>query len=255
MQQKIKITIEYDGTNFAGWQSQKNARSVQDVIESALKKLFGDDIRCYGGGRTDSGVHALGQTAHFIPTKNIPLSNIVSGINSYLPDDVAIISAEDVPKDFDARRSAVQRWYRYYIYNKKTRPVLNRNYITHIPYKLNMNEISKALDLLKGEHDFIAFRSVGCTAKRTILTLEEAGIHQEEDFLIFDFKCRSFLYNMVRIIVGLLIEIGRGKIPKSVILDMFNLKSRTVNIPVASPTGLILMSILYPSDFTKKKIK
>lgn len=255
MERKIKLVIEYDGTDFAGWQSQNNARSVQDVIEDAIYKLLKEKIRCYGAGRTDAGVHAKGQTAHFTTISKIPGYKFRDGINAYLPEDIAIVSSEEVPMDFDARRSAVQRWYRYIIYNSKTRPVLSRKYVSFIPYKLDFELIKETLNFLRGEHDFTAFRGVGCTAKRTVLNLETAEMTIDNNNIIFDFKCRSFLYNMVRIMVGALIEIGRGKIPISVIEEMFRTKTRPVNILTASPEGLTLMGVLYPSDFAKKKIK
>jgi len=255
MERKIKLIIEYDGTDFAGWQSQKNARTVQDVLTDAMKKLFQQNLRCVGAGRTDSGVHAEGQVVHFVATKNLSPERIVKGLNSYLPEDVSVLSAEEVPMEFHARRNAIQRWYRYRILNRQTPPAIERRFVAYIPYKLNLELIKKATKILEGKHNFSAFRNIGCTATRTILHLEPIDLTIDGDYIALDFKCRSFLYNMVRIIVGLLIEIGRKKLPLSIIEEMFETGVRSAHIPTAPPQGLTLMSVLYSSDASNKKIK
>lgn len=255
MERRIKLTIEYDGTNYAGWQHQDNAVSIQDVLESALTKLLNGKIVCFGSGRTDAGVHAKGQVVHFDTTSTISLKNIVAGANSYLPEDISVVSAEIVPSAFDARRSAVLRWYRYRILYRNPRSAIDRSFAAHIPYKLDLAAMEEALALLKGQHDFAAFRKTGCTATRTQLNLEYVKIFVDGDVISIDLKCRSFLYNMVRIIVGLLLEIGRGKLPMSTIEEMFNAKTCPMNIPTAPAKGLTLMAVSYPSYAEKLKIK
>lgn len=241
----VKIIIEYDGTNYSGWQRQKNAKTVQEELEAALFTLFNIDIKVIGSGRTDAGVHSLGQVANLFTKSSLPLHSIVKGANANLPRDIRVVSAEEVPQNFNARRNAVLRHYRYQIINRSVAPAILRNYFAHVPYKLDILKMEKAYKKLKGEHNFQAFRSSLCTAKRTVLTLEEITIKQENEKIYIDFKCRSFLHNMVRIIAGLLIEIGRGKIPTKVVDEMLKTGSRPNNVPTAPPQGLFLVSVEY----------
>lgn len=254
-ERNIKIILEYDGTEYSGWQRQKNARTVQEECEKALSKVAQGTITLTGSGRTDSGVHALGQVANFFTRSTLDPPSLMRGANSLLPEDVRIIDAEEVGREFNARRDAVLRWYQYRIINRKIAPALYRRYYTHVPYRLDLHKMRAAARKLEGTHDFRAFRSILCTAKRTSLTLEAIAIFTEADRILLDFRCRSFLHNMVRIITGAFIEIARGKIPMKTLDEMLATGIRPDNIPTASPEGLFLMSVVYPDTVAEKSRK
>jgi tRNA pseudouridine38-40 synthase len=241
---RIKLTLEYDGTRYGGWQRQHNAPSIQQEVETALARVVQENIHLVAAGRTDAGVHALGQVAHFETNSSLSLSQIQRGTNRYLPEDIVIRRADDVPSHFHARYSAVQRWYRYHIMNGRERPVLYRNYYAFVPYRLDMQLVKDGCALLSGEHDFAGFRSQQCTARRTRLALK-VEMHHDEDILLFDFTCRSFLHNMVRILVGVLVELGRGSYSLKDISVMFDRKKRPARIPTMPPQGLVLMRVDY----------
>jgi tRNA pseudouridine38-40 synthase len=241
---KLKLTLEYEGTRYGGWQRQKNAPSIQQEVETALARVIQENVRLVGAGRTDAGVHALGQVAHFVTKSKLALLQIQRGANRYLPDDIVIRSAEEVAAEFHARHSAVRRWYRYQIINRHERPVLYRNYYTFVPYRLDTRLMQAGCELLSGEHDFAAFRSQQCTARRTRLNLD-VSMNRIGDVLLLDFRCRSFLHNMVRILVGALVELGRGKISLPDISKMLERKERFLAIPTMPAQGLTLMSVDY----------
>lgn len=250
-QRTIKIVVEYEGTRYAGWQRQKNALTVQQVIETALGKVLQERVKITGAGRTDAGVHAAGQVAHFKTSSSLPLKNIMNGANSLLPEDIAILGIEEVPENFDARRNARLRWYRYQIINRKAPVALYRRYYWHIPFELNLDRMQKVAELLRGTHDFRAFRSSLCSARRTVLTMKEISISKNEDVILIDLKCRSFLHNMVRIIVGLMVAVGEGRLPIKVCEEMLTTGERNPRVPTAPARGLILMKVYYSSQEEK----
>jgi tRNA pseudouridine38-40 synthase len=241
----LKITIEYDGTNYAGWQRQKNAISIQASIEDALAKVIQEPVKLTGAGRTDAGVHAAAQVANFHTSSSLDPINILRGANSILPEDIAIQDIEEVPEKFNARRSARLRWYQYKIYNSPVRPVLQRRDHWHVPQGLNLKAMEEVAVMLRGTHDFKGFRSQMCTAMRTELTMEELTIQTASPFISIDIKCRSFLHNMVRIIVGLTVEVGRGKLQPLVCREMLDTGERNPKALTAPPHGLTLMKISY----------
>jgi len=245
IKKNIKLIIEYDGTNFCGWQSQKKDRNVQDVISEAIKRVVQHKVKLIGSGRTDSGVHALGQVANFKTNSELPLESIVLGTNANLPNDVVIKSAEIVPEDFNARFDAKLRWYRYVILNRRTGEAILRYYHTHIPYKLNVNAMRKATKYLVGEHNFTGFRSIHCSAKSSVRTITEATLKKERDYIILDIKANAFLHSMVRIIIGTLIEIGRGKFSPERIKEILDKQDRKLAGPTAPAQGLTLMAVYY----------
>ncbi|MCD6384861.1 tRNA pseudouridine(38-40) synthase TruA [Candidatus Sumerlaeota bacterium] len=247
----LKIVVEYEGTRYAGWQRQKNALTIQQVLEEALGRVLQEQINLTGAGRTDAGVHATGQVAHFKTSSALPLTNILNGANSLLPEDVAILSIEEVDDSFNARRNARLRWYRYQIINRKVPIALFRQYYWHIPYQLNLERMERIAEMLRGTHDFRAFRSQLCSARRTVLTMKELSISRNEDTILIDFKCRSFLHNMVRIIVGLMVAVGRGKLPVRVCEEMLLSGKRNPEVPTAPAQGLILMKVFYSSQEEK----
>ncbi len=241
----LKITIEYDGSRYAGWQRQKNAVSVQQAIEDALNEIIQEKVKLTGAGRTDAGVHAAGQVANFTTSSSLPLYNIHRGVNSVLPHDIAIIDVEEVADTFNARRDARLRHYRYQVMNRQSPPALYRAYYWHVPQKLNIEKMKAIASLVEGEHDFSGFRSQLCTARRTRLTMQEISVVAAPPRITIDFRCRSFLHNMVRIIIGLMVEAGKGKLPVRVCEEMLETGTRNPRVPTASPNGLTLMNVQY----------
>jgi tRNA pseudouridine38-40 synthase len=245
--QNIKLIIEYDGTNYAGWQKQLNAMTVQQQIEQGLYQLTGIEIRTTGAGRTDAGVHALGQVVSFQNPSTIPPERLHLALNSVLPDDIRCISSQAVNKNFHARYDAKGKRYRYTIANQPIAPAINRHTTAHVSNKLNIENIEKAAKYLVGTHDFKAFSSIGGSAKTSVRTIYKAEIiHSAVDnTLHFVVEGNGFLYNMVRIIVGTLLEVGKENKPESIILDMIRTGDRTLGGPTAPPQGLCMEAVFY----------
>jgi len=207
----IKLVIEYDGTNYGGWHRQKNAVTVQGVVEDALCRLTGEEINLIGASRTDSGVHALGQVANFHTNCTIPPDRYAYALNSLLPMDIRIRESLAVPESFHARYSAIGKRYRYSIYNRIPGTALYRNISYNVYQPLDRAKMAEACRYLIGTHDFSAFRAAGSSAKTSVRTIDQAEITGTEDMIYFLIKGNGFLYNMVRIIAGTLIDIGKGK--------------------------------------------
>ncbi len=239
----IKITIEYDGTHFSGWQIQPNARTVQFEIEKALKEITGESIRINGAGRTDAGVHALGQTASFFTYSKISAEKFKDALNSLLPKDIAILKSELVAKDFHARKSAKGKHYRYVIFNRPVFSPINRNYAFCVAEKIDVLRMKKHAQYFVGLKDFSSF---GSNAKRKDDPLREIyslKIRKEGYFIKIDVIGRSFLYKMVRGIAGTLLEIGRGK--EINLEEIFSKKNRIYAGPNLPPQGLYLVKVIY----------
>lgn len=249
----FKIDIEYDGTCYAGWQRQANALSVQQVLEEALERLLRHPVRCPGAGRTDAGVHALGQVARVITTlKTIDAKGIRRGANTYLPEDVRIVKAEPCGLEFDPRRDARLRWYRYSLFCRPTAPALDRYRMWHVHQRVDWQRVEEGLALLRGKHDFRAFRTAACTSKRTVLTMVRAehGCANEigmvsPDCHYLDFACRSYLHSQIRFMVGLLVEVGMGKHRPVVLTEALEVGRMPVHFRIAPPEGLCLMRVDY----------
>jgi len=243
---RIRIILEYDGTDFCGWQSQRGSvPSIQDTIEAALAKLFQIQTRVTAAGRTDAGVHAKGQVISFLTDSIIPLRGILHGGNSLLPESIRFIEVDEVPAVFNPRRDALLRWYRYTVINRAAAPAIMRRYMTHIPYHIDMGLLEKACNHFEGVHDFAAFRSSDCHAKRTRLNLETFKFEREDDVLRFDLKCRSFLQNMVRILIGAVIETARGRLSLEFLKETLESGKQDSRIPRAPACGLTLMKVYY----------
>lgn len=241
---KIKLTIEYDGTNFCGWQSQKNGVSVQDTVERALGKYFDCEfVRIYAAGRTDNGVHARGQVAHFTTDKNVNPYKLCLGVNLNLPSSVAVTNAEIVDDNFDARFSAVSKTYCYRVYVSPTRrPLLDVNH-AQVYKPLNVEAMRKAAALLVGTHDFAAFQKTGSNLKGTVRTVNSFDVNEVGDTISMTVNGNAFLYNQVRIMCGLLVEVGKGKLTLDDVhkmLDGTRLKFRTL-----PARGLTLEQVFY----------
>ncbi|MCA1797371.1 MAG: tRNA pseudouridine(38-40) synthase TruA [Geobacteraceae bacterium] len=244
---RVCLTIEYDGTAYHGWQVQpcKHGDTVQAVVECALAKIVKHPVRIHSSGRTDAGVHALGMKAHFDSPTRLPESAYCEGVNACLPLDIAIKEAVFVADDFHARFNALGKLYRYSIYTDSVRSPLQRLYAWHIRHHLDPETMRQAASTLEGKHDFAAFRSSSCAAQTTIRTLRSIHIHQKGDFIRVDVYGDGFLKNMVRIIVGLLVAVGKGRIDPEVAQQMLLQQQRPREVFTAPATGLCLMRVDY----------
>ena len=243
----IKIVIEYDGSNYVGWQKQKNGISIQEAIEKAATVILGEKISLTGSSRTDAGVHAKGQVANFYTNSSIPSDKLPFAINSKLPNDIAVINAEDVPYDFHSRYDSCGKLYSYTILNRKIPPAYIRNYISYCPYNLDFSSMEKAASAFVGKHDFSAFKSTGSSVKTTVRTVEFLKFEKNGDIIKFYIKADGFLYNMVRIIAGTLIDIGRGKIKLSDLDSIIESRNRNLTGKTAPASGLCLEKVFYKS--------
>lgn len=256
----IKLTIQYDGTNFHGWQTQPNGVSVQQVIEEAIFSIIQERPKLKASGRTDAGVHALSQIANFKLNSPLDVQKIQKGLNSKLPKNIVILGAEEAPLDFDAKIFAKKKLYRYYIYNSKIRDAFLYNYSKFVPYFLNAPLMKIAAEHLIGAHDFSAFRSSSCEAKTATRTIYKLEVSQkfsiknknympESSFkpceITIDVLGSGFLKYMVRNIVGTLMEVGRGKLSPEEIKEILVSRDRKKAGPTAQPQGLFLMEVFY----------
>jgi len=242
----IKLVIEYEGTHYLGWQVQPNGQTIQGVIQDCLKRLTGESSQLIGSGRTDAGVHALGQVAHFKTESRMDANTFQRALNSLLPKDIVIRRAEEVEAEFHARRSAKSKVYEYRILNRTTPPAIDRQYIWYIPQKLNLDEMKKATHSLVGEHDFSAFRSVGSSARSSVRNILQADWKRGKGgHLRFEIEATGFLKQMVRAIVGTLVEVGRGKISAQEFKRILDSKDRKEAGPTAPARGLFLKEVKY----------
>lgn len=241
----IKLTIEYDGTGYAGWQVQPNGLTVQEVIEEALARITGERLRLRSSGRTDAGVHARGMVAAFQTEKTIPLRAFSDGLNSLLPPDVAIRDAEEALPGFNPRRDAAAKHYRYTILNSYRRSPLNRHFVWRVGGELDLQAMSRAAGHFAGERDFAAFRAANCAAKTTIRRIDSLDISRQGDMIAIDVVGSGFLKNMVRIMVGTLVEVGKGATDPDDIPGLIESRDRKKTGSTAPPQGLCLMEVFY----------
>ena len=241
----IKLTIEYDGTSYAGWQVQPNGLAIQQVVEEALAKVLGVPTRIYSSGRTDAGVHARGMAVMFHTDRDLPLSAYSDGLNTFLPPDVAVSDAVEAAPDFNPRHDALGKHYRYTIFNGKRRSPLLRNYAWHLRGKLDCAAMTEAASSFVGEHDFAAFRTTGCAAKTTVRRIDAVEILVDGDLIRIDVRGSGFLRNMVRIMVGTLVEVGLGKRPADLIARILAGESGVAAGATAPARGLCLMEVYY----------
>jgi tRNA pseudouridine38-40 synthase len=244
---RYKLTIEYDGGPFVGWQRQTNGRSVQEAIEDALAGLTGERPTLRGAGRTDAGVHALGQTAHFDLAREWEGDTLRDGLNAHLrPEPVAVLAAEPAAADFDARYSAIRRHYCYRLLTRRAPPIFYRNRVWHVARPLDAVAMHRAAKRLVGTHDFTTFRSSECQAKSPVKTLDRLDVVRRDDELIITASARSFLHNQVRSMVGSLKLVGEGKWSASDLGEALEARDRTACGPVAPADGLYLVRVDYP---------
>lgn len=244
---KIKIIIEYDGSNYSGWQIQNNSMTVQEKIEAALLRLTREKIRIYGASRTDAGVHARGQVAVFSTNSTIPPHKYAHAISSRLPRDITVKESCEVEDDFDPRYHAKMKLYRYSVFASRIRPAIGRQYCWHVKAPLNIEHIIEAAKLIEGEHDFTSFSNQECNTDdaNNVRTVEGCKIIEEGKYLHFEVMGRSFLYNMVRNITGTLIDVGAGRFEVGDIPKIFKAKNRAEAGQGAPASGLCLEWIKY----------
>jgi tRNA pseudouridine38-40 synthase len=243
---RYKLTIEYDGTPFVGWQVQDNGASVQGVLAEAVLAFAGERAEVGGAGRTDAGVHALGQAAHVDLTKDWPPDTVRDALNAHLrPHPIAVILAERVADDFDARFSAIKRHYRYRIVNRRADLALDQHRAWRVPRPLDAAAMHDAAQRLVGRHDFTTFRSTECQAKSPVKTLDRLDVTRDGDEVRVATMARSFLHNQVRSMVGSLVHVGEGKWSADDLAAALAARDRTACRQVAPPQGLYLVRVEY----------
>lgn len=246
---KIAIGVTYDGAGFAGWQSQPSRNAVQDHLERALAAIASAPVRVVAAGRTDAGAHAAAQVAHFEVEAERPASAWVRGTNGHLPDAIAVQWAEPVADDFHARYSASARSYRYVLYNHPVRPSLLARHVGWFHLPLDERAMAQAAAMLRGRHDFSAFRAAECQARTPVRTLHRAVVSRSGPYLQFEFTADAFLHRMVRNLVGALVHIGKGAERPEWIGAVLASRDRARAAPTFSPRGLYLAAIEYPAPW------
>ncbi len=247
MMHNIKLLLEYDGTNYHGWQSQAGSGqpTIQDTLEAALAQIAGHACPTVSSGRTDAGVHALGHVANFRTSHSMPPEAWAPALNHLLPQDIRVLASEAVPDDFHARFSARSKRYCYRILNRKAETALHRNYTWHVKALLDLEAMQAGAAHLTGRHDFSAFRGAGCTAKTPVRTLQRLDLTREGDLIFVKLEADAFLQYMVRNIVGTLVEVGLGRFSPQDVLAILESCDRTRAGRTAPPQGLYLETVFY----------
>lgn len=271
----IMLTIAYDGTEYRGWQVQPNGLTIQQAVESAVQKLTGETRRVFCAGRTDSGVHAIGQVANFRTDSRIPIQNFRRGLQRFLPQDIVIVSAQEVHQDFHATYSAVRKRYRYVICDSDVCPPFLNRFVYRCTYQLNCDKMAEATSHLLGTHDFRCFETEYPNKSSSVRTIMDARIartcewsplsgdhkwkpefgrpygHFDQPFVVFEVMADGFLYNMVRAIAGTLTEIGRGLHPPEFMSAVIQSMDRNVAGTTAPASGLYLVKVEYPENLMR----
>jgi len=242
----IKLLIEYDGSGYHGWQRQPDGPTIQETIENSLSKITGENISLHGSGRTDSGVHALGQVANFNTECRVRAEEFQKGLNSLLPKDIVILGAEEAAPEFHAQFSSKSKVYIYKILNRPYRSALLRKRVWHVPYRLAPGAMSEAARELVGEHDFSAFAQAGAEVKSTVRTVTSAELKNSgEDIIEFTVEAEGFLKRMVRLIAGTLVQVGKGRLSPGEFADILNSGEKNKFVLAAPPFGLYLKEVRY----------
>ena len=241
----IKLTIEYDGKDFNGWQKQPTKLNIQGTIEQAIKQITGEEVQLNASGRTDAGVHAFGQVANFKTNSQIPIEKFAIAINSRLKRSIVIKKAEEVDERFHSRLNCKKKTYRYIINNSPEGTAIYRNLETHIPQKLDVDKMQEAVKYFEGEHDFKAFKASGTSSKSSVRIIYKAEVYKEGDRVFIELTGNGFLYNMVRIIAGTLVDVGIGKIKPDEIPKIIKMQKRENAGKTLPPNGLYLLRVMY----------
>ena len=242
----LRIVIEYDGTAYCGWQSQADLPTVQGTMERCIEKITGERTRITGSGRTDSGVHALGQVASFATASRLSPETLLAALNSTLPDDISVTDVGEVPADFHAQFGARSKVYEYRILNAPHPPALLRNRVWHVPEKLDLAGMKEAAEHVVGTHDFSVFASANITVRSTVRTVKRVSMRRNrQKIILFEIEADGFLKRMVRMITGTLVETGKGKINPGQFAKILRDGRKTKNIVTAPPQGLFLKKVVY----------
>lgn len=241
-----RIDIEYDGTEFAGWQIQPAAPSIQEALEKAVERLFGVHSRVCASGRTDAGVHAEHQVASFVSSVERSEKSVRDGLNAFLPPAIAILSAQRVPDSFDPRRQVKRKVYRYQWLDRRARSPLMARRVWHVRSPLDVEAMNAAVRHLNGTHDFTSFRAQGCQADHAIRTVEDWKVERCGQLVCLRVQGHGFLRHMIRIVAGTVLEVGRGKHPPTWMADVLEARHRSSAGRTAPPGGLTLESVSYP---------
>ncbi len=241
----IRLSIEYDGTNYVGWQTQPNGLAVQQVIEEALFQLLGEKVSLRSSGRTDAGVHARCMAAAFQTSAKMPLRAFVDGTNRFLPPDIAILDAVEVPTDFNPIRDAHAKHYRYTVLTTASRSPLHRFHSWHVKEPLDIAAMKAAAARFVGRHDFAAFRASNCATKTSVRRIDSVDVSKEGDFIVIDVVGEGFLKNMVRVMVGTLVDIGKGRFSEEYVSWLLLDRDRKKAGVTAPACGLCLMKVYY----------
>jgi len=242
---RIKLVVRYDGTEYSGWQRQRCRKTVQETLQNAIERLCGVQVELFGSSRTDAGVHALGQVAHFDVDSRVPTANFAKALNNILPQDIAVAEAKEVSPSFDAISDTKCKLYRYSIYTGPARPVMDIRFCWHRPGMLDVEAMATAAAMLKGRHDFKSFANAADRRTSSVRTITSCRVMRDENWVLIDVEADGFLYNMVRNIVGTLVEVGRGRWGPQNLADILAAKDRSAAGPVAPASGLCLMRINY----------
>lgn len=248
MRRNIKAIIQYDGTDYCGFQAQvrQGSPTIQETIEAALARLLGESITIYGSGRTDSGVHALAQVINFYTTSNIPLERLTATVNHLLPLDIVFLEAKEVEPSFHARKCALGKYYEYRVLNSRTPTAIGSRYFYQYPYALDESLVRQGCKLLEGTHNFKSFSASGSSVKSFERTLYQVDLVRQDDWWIFRFYGTGFLRNMVRIMVGTLLDIGNGRRDLNCIPQALASQDRRLAGKTAPAQGLFLKMVFYP---------
>lgn len=244
----IRLTVEYDGTDLAGWQRQDNAPTVQEHLEECLARMLGAHTPVIGASRTDAGVHAEGQVCHFHTDSAISVDGFRRGLSSALPETIAVVAAAEAPADFHARFSARGKRYRYQLLARPDRSPLLRHRVWHRPRPLDLDAMRAAAAPLIGEHDFSAFRAAGCTARHAVRRVTRIDVTRAGDLVCVEVAGNAFVRNMVRILAGTLVAAGEGRLTPAQVADILESRDRTRAGQTAPAQGLTLVEVLYDRD-------
>ncbi len=246
---KLALGIEYDGSNYHGWQTQSDVETVQDCLEKALGKIADHTVRVHCAGRTDTRVHGLGQVVHFETYANRDISSWLFGTNANLPDDVSVQWVKEVDEEFHARFSAERRIYQYFIFNQPARSALLNNKVVWEPRSLSLEHMQKAAAFLVGTHDFSAYRSLTCQANTPVRTIHNLTVKRKAALIKIEIDANAFLHHMVRNISGVLMTVGMGRADPDWAREVLQGRDRTLGGITAPPEGLYLLKVIYPSHF------
>jgi tRNA pseudouridine38-40 synthase len=241
----IKLTLSYDGTDFSGWQTQPGYRTVQETLEKAIAVLTGEEVHANASGRTDAGVHAVGQVVNFFTSTSLSPDVLVAAINAHLPQDVVVREAGDAPEAFDANRDAKRKLYRYVIHDGPVADPFLRRYYHQSRHRLDAGAMSRAAQFLKGRHDFHSFETDWPNRMSSVRTISHLAMNRMSDWIWLDVEADGFLYNMVRAMAGTLINVGRGYWPETKVAEILQSEDRREAGPTAPAQGLFLMRVTY----------